>query len=404
MSPAPATATMPAGAASGRPRFPAPEVRRLLAALVRDGHPPGPEPAPWPRLEGLPWPTVIDSARRHGLAPLLFAALRNRDRLHMLPPTAANALETAYHATWTANTLALERLAALHAALAAAGVPLMVLKGAALLAAGHAERGTRPLGDLDLLTRPPHARKACALLAAAGYTPQIELRPGLALRCYGEHAFFSQTGPNVQVDLHWQPFSRPSLWRAALSRWFWASTTTVTVSGQPLQVLEPTAQLLHQCVHALIHGPHPQLLWTYDIARLIHRSPIDWEKLLEAARAFALTPGVFAALALTARDWGLPLPPALRARPARMPAQLRWWAATRSTPALRLLADGLYLRRPGAALTLWGAALFPSPTYMAWRYRGAGHTPLWRHYWSRIVGGGQREPTTPGRLYGYHGK
>ena len=59
-----------------------------------------------------------------------------------------------YRLTWTRNHLLLREVAPVMRSLRAAGIPTMVLKGAALTALQYRDPGVRSMADIDLLVPP----------------------------------------------------------------------------------------------------------------------------------------------------------------------------------------------------------------------------------------------------------
>ena len=81
------------------------------------------------------------------------AALVDRVELLSLGDDVAAAARVASLTTWAANQQVIDRARAIGAALAAAGVGAVALKGIGLIDA-YPSVGHRPLGDLDLLVAP----------------------------------------------------------------------------------------------------------------------------------------------------------------------------------------------------------------------------------------------------------
>ena len=69
-------------------------------------------------------------------------------------------------------------------ALAAAGIRTMLLKGAVLASPPYGEPGLRPIGDVDVLVEPVHARRATRILEELGW---------VAWRGYSERDLSSPT-------------------------------------------------------------------------------------------------------------------------------------------------------------------------------------------------------------------
>ena len=113
------------------------------------------------------FPELVDAAVDHGLEPLLFAHLRSvgckagsavMDRLR------ARELQHGH-----AAAVRMRVLGEAAGELERAGVPVLVLKGAALAQLVYADPRLRPMRDVDLLIRGGDARRAVQALARCGF-------------------------------------------------------------------------------------------------------------------------------------------------------------------------------------------------------------------------------------------
>ena len=182
---------------------------------------------------GGPPPAPPDAALRRALDRLadeqdLHGFLRAAVALSSLapPPALAEAWRRrAWEELGRGEMMRRELLAALDV-LGAAGIPVILLKGAALCAAHYQDWSLRPLGDLDLLVPEEDAARALRVLQAAGYTlvlghdELVERTAGpdmAALVAYHAQVTLHSPGsPTVVIDLHWHLFDRPAYRHAAL--------------------------------------------------------------------------------------------------------------------------------------------------------------------------------------------
>jgi hypothetical protein len=111
------------------------------------------------------WRAATDFDRLDGgsyrLLPLLY---RNLERLGVGEEgTDLGRLRGIYRRTWYKNRIAIAHLAGLIGHLDAAGIPTMVLKGAALTTLYYRDHGGRAMEDCDLLVPVARAREAVAV-------------------------------------------------------------------------------------------------------------------------------------------------------------------------------------------------------------------------------------------------
>jgi hypothetical protein len=208
----------------------------------------------------------------------------------------------------------------IRAALARAGVPLVLLKGAAYVAAGLPAAAGRLFSDVDILV--PKARlldvESALMLHGWGSThhdpydqryyrewmhelpPMEHIRRRTVIDVH--HAILPETAA-VRPD--------PALLRAA----------AVSVQGDAgLVVLAPADMVLHSAVHLFSDGQfHHGLRDLFDIHRLLLHfgaTPGFWDTLAPRARELELERPLFYALRYCSRLLGTPVPAAVLAQVA----------------------------------------------------------------------------------------
>jgi hypothetical protein len=203
--------------------------------------------------------------------------------------TEAGAPEAALSAIGTrARSWALESLQLLAlqrdvlAALAAAGLDALVLKGPALAVDAYGDPSARTPGDLDLLVDPGDLPRAVRALEAIGLgwygwrRPEDPDRPSLgpeAIERLTHHPLLRDVAlqrDGVRVEIHWRLFENPRLmpvnpdWLRAPRR--------VDVQGTTV----PTLPLDAHWQYALVHGSWhlwARMKWLADVAAFARRQP-----------------------------------------------------------------------------------------------------------------------------------
>ena len=85
--------------------------------------------------------------------------------------------------------------------LAAAAIPIVLVKGSALLARWQDQFDTRPMGDFDLLVPPDHAFNALTALTNVGWSgPPISTIDDTAFDAF--HAFCVSRPHDIAIDVH----------------------------------------------------------------------------------------------------------------------------------------------------------------------------------------------------------
>ncbi len=281
------------------------------------------------------------------------------------------------------------------AALSAAGIEALLLKGAALAGWIYPDPGQRRMGDIDLLLRRSQIDSAQTSLEALGYSPALaEPRPGSQLRFESQRMMLRRRPPATLLELHWQLFDEPYYQDRVSIDWFWARARPASMAFAQAQRLDTTAMLLHLCGHLALHHPwaeHPRLRWQHDIAAIValEGDSIETGELLDRARQWQLVGALRQTiLPLAEAPWCLELPAGLAAPLAALrpgAAERRVLAARQQplTAARRLWCDLRGMRGWRRRLAFLGAQILPGADYMRWRY-GDGPLPaLYLSRWKR---------------------
>lgn len=266
-----------------------------------------------------------------------------------IPETAKEVLEAARVSAEESRTAALWETEMTRRALAPLGIPVILLKGAAFVAAGlDAGRG-RMIGDLDILVSRDRLNEAEAALLAAGWE-WVKPDP-YDDDYYREH--MHELPPLIHrerdrmIDVHHTILPLTARVRPDAA----ALIAEAVVLRDGLFTLSPQDMLIHAAAHLFADGDLAgglRNLW--DIDRLIreHSSAPDyWSKLAERARLHGLVSHVSRALRLTHHLFDTPVDAflAYEARRGdvfylgRLLARNRWGQETR-----KLLRLAFYVR------------------------------------------------------------
>jgi hypothetical protein len=281
---------MPAAPVGGC--WPTPEQEWLLQAALL--------PAPAGRRAWDQWSAAVNvQTLDHGsnrLLPLLYHNLRALGVEH----PELDRLRGLYRQAWYKNQILLHRLSQVLQPLTAAGVPVLVLKGAALLLGYYHNLGLRSMTDLDVLVPTRQAAEAERILLALGWQPRF--------RAVHSQGFVDQAGR--ELDLHWLVL--PECPQLTADDDFWAAARPLEVAGVPALALHPADQFLHVCVHGLAWNWLPPLRWVADAVIVLRATPdFDWARLTAQARQRELVLPLREALNYLARLVQAPIPPAV---------------------------------------------------------------------------------------------
>ena len=202
------------------------------------------------------WTLLLQLANWHKCTPLWYVRLREKTLLEKLPGELVEYLAELHAANVERNRVLRGALDEIVAWFGDAGIELMLLKGAAVLADDlYGDPGARLMSDLDLLVPQQQASDAQELLLAQGYAicppteEKIVYRLPTDANYHLEPLHRPDTG--IVIEIHFKVMSRQS-GRALPVERVWQER--VAAPGFPDHVYLPAPgwRLLHNALHALL--------------------------------------------------------------------------------------------------------------------------------------------------------
>jgi hypothetical protein len=300
---------------------------------------------------GCDWTALISAARAEQLIGTLAFRLEGLalpDRVErLLAMHRADAERVRVQASWEAEMA--------RRALAPLGVPVVLLKGTAFLAAGLDAAQGRSIGDLDILVPRAALSQVEQALIGAGWEPMKEGYDDLYYR-----EWMHELPPLIHrerdrmIDVHHTILpltARPMPDAEGL-----VAESVVRPDG--LRMLSPEDMVVHAAAHLLADGDMAgglRNLW--DIDRLLRQfggaNAGYWERLAVRARHHQLAGPVRRAARLTASLYGTPVPAGWVGRSAadaafkrRLLARDGWGRQTRAVTSFGFYARGHWMRMP----------------------------------------------------------
>lgn len=311
------------------------------------------------RLPAGDWDILIRQARHANLLGRLEARLRNAGLVAEVPDYAQRHLRAGANLAARLHLSVRNEIAALQTALATTGVPLVLLKGAAYVAAGLPPAAGRIFSDVDILVpRTALGRVEGRLMQHGWITSPIS--------AYDQHYYrrWMHELPPMQhvfrgsaLDVHHTILPPTARYHPDPTRLF---AEKVEVPGLPgVYTLSPVDLVLHAATHLFHEGEADNALRDLsDLDLLLRHWGGDpaadfWQRLIARAEQQQLTHPLWLALRFARQVFDCPVPAAVCAASARAaPGALR-----------RRALDALYQRifrpqhatcaLPGARLARW---------------------------------------------------
>lgn len=354
----------------------------------------------------LPTRELADWLVRHELGPLAYGRCKA-----FWPELAALLREDVFSAA-AENSLHFDSLGRILGRFHGVGIPVVLLKGAALAQHAYgADTVQRTMSDIDLWVRAEDMAHAFSELTALGFRARgREHRPPeLQKRSGGEIQLYRPDWMRNPVELHWSPF--PGWWvqrtAAVDEAGIWARKEPLPSMGgeqlviDPPQPPPPSYQLaaedmvIQLAAHLVVNHQFgiSAVRNLMDIVRTARVGSVDWNVVVKRATSWRVGTAVWLALTLADSLIGLQgaeqtidqLRPSLLRR-----MLLRWMVSTKSVLAgidfgksrrryflLLLLVD-----RPRDMVKLVYRTVWPEGEWLEARYQGQGSH--WRHLWQVV--------------------
>lgn len=276
------------------------------AEVRKDSSRPGDPPSLTPT--GINWAYLVETARRHGMLPLVYWGLKDAPDAGV-PENTAKELRAVFYANVGTNVFLAGELIKKLALFDEHEVACVPLRGPTLASALYDDPALRPAYDLDVLIRRRDADKVCKLLVADNYRPAVDV-PDFS---HGHPAngnsllFVSEAGRgSVYLDLHWMLF--PSSFFHRGDDWDIWDFDQYIFGGRPTRGFVPEDLLIVLCLHGAKHA-WDRLLWICDVARLLCAHPtISWRRALDKADALGCMRALCLGLCLANELAGSSLP------------------------------------------------------------------------------------------------
>ena len=331
--------------------------------------------------DALDWSQFAHNVRWHRLGGLTYHHMQSTGLLKEIPAKVRTQLKSEYVKNTVKNVYLRSELRKVLRTLKDHGIPVIALKGAALLEQVYGNVSIRSMSDLDLLVPEELADRAQALVQSLGYTPTGSEDAQRRTREEHRHlpSLIDRDGI-AAVEIHSHIVTRSSPLRFSLSG-FWDRATRTTLVDEEVLTLAPEDMLVHLAIHFFLDRrfrSYAALGQICDMAEVIraYEHEIDWNCLLRRVVEDKVRGPVYCGLSLACEMLDAPVPDevlsALRpldySRQSAMRFTQRRVLDTRPVLASALISPVAVYSLPTLIKNLV-TRLFPSRTYMSEYYR-----------------------------------
>jgi hypothetical protein len=293
------------------------------------------------------------------LLPLLYKRLSKTGQafLHI------ERLKGIYRQNLYKNSLLFHKFTTILTELKKMEVPVIVLKGIALIAAYYEDAGVRPMSDADFLIHEKDVERTLKYFKKQGW----QERNGSWLDKPAKHIHsLDLISPDkYEIDIHWRAYYQCS-WDGADDS-LWEQTEDALFKGTTIKILNPTQQILHNCAHGVRWNAISSIRWIVDVMKVLEKrtESIDWELLISEAVARNLTLTMFHALSFLKKEFHADIPGDVLSRLEKLPKdsqEIHYFKVLTSSPSLKNSIYKKWLTHSYSmgAISPWRkAALFP---------------------------------------------
>ena len=226
----------------------------------------------FPDENDVDWKTVSELAYFHNVEPLLHWMVSNTEISIRIPEWLKQKWERAYFGNFLRNEAYFDVLRTLLTECEKAGLPIIVLKGPALIGRIYKDPALRTFSDLVILCSPTDLHRIVAIARTMGYTIMAEGdNPAAA-----HHVAMFQAASEMILEFHFMPYEIIQNHRKFMQM-AWDRREWITVGNLQCPVLCLEMEMLFNIAHLVQHQFDVSVKHYLDIAGIL----VSCEKQLE---------------------------------------------------------------------------------------------------------------------------
>ena len=215
-------------------------------------------------------------------------------------------LKEGYYHTVARNLFLNQEFFKIFDALSGKNIPLIPLKGIALIQKIYPDSGSRYIGDIDLLVKAKDVPKATNLLQELGYSsPSFYFNPEKPYSIFLNSLPFSKPAQIPYfVHLHWHLLNStlPLFMYGINMKEIWQAAESEMHQNREILMVAPHHLIIYLSIHAFKHSFNKISLF-HDIQKSIqfYRDKLDWKVVSEVARDWGATLPLYYSLYFTSK-------------------------------------------------------------------------------------------------------
>jgi len=267
----------------------------------------------------LDWDLLLEKATWYRLSCLVSHHLRSADLSAFVPQLVLQKLQRIYYLSLARNMLFQDGLSQLLSALNGEGIPVIVLKGSALLGSVYQDISLRPMSDLDILIQPDHLDRAEAIALCQGFVYIASRHSQELARMKIRHlANMMHVQKRISLEIHQHIVDSASPYHFDL-RSFWARARHVTILDSSALTLAPEDLLIYLGINFLRdrhYSSSSAVGQLCDISEVIlhYGDSLNWNLIERAAKEYGIAPTLHCAFYICEQLLGTKVPASILAR------------------------------------------------------------------------------------------
>jgi hypothetical protein len=269
--------------------------------------------------EGVDWNALLEKAGRHRIISLVAHHLMSPELSGLVPNDVLKSLQGIYYKNLARNMILQDELAHIISEFNDRKIPVIILKGAALLDSVYQDIGLRSMGDLDILVHPEHLDSAEAIALNRGYSYFVnqEIQEQTRQECrHLANLWHVQKMILLEIHHHIVSPGEPAYFDL---EGFWKRARKIKISGVETLSFAPEDIVIHLCLNFLFDRKYHSLKalgQLSDISEIIkyYQNSLDWDLIVNVGQEHGFTSALHLAFYACQQLLDTPISPDIMAR------------------------------------------------------------------------------------------